>query len=434
MAKSDKYFKLNGLEEVRRFFLKLQSPIYIFTDNPSIFNSLIGPIRQLRISALNPSDLTLDHISEEISGLGDHVMVISQTPNLQIENFCQEKGAINCNISSELAKVLQAPDQLKQTARKSGISVWPSITSQVEDYGHLRKIADGFGKQLHLEFEFKGKRKHLDINSQDDFDKHSEEILNAREVTISRPLQFHSIQIPACLSEEDVLIGPLLIEIMGKEGAVSGIMPESNTLDSSTRKQLRKKVKKFGELISKKEMRGVFSLRFLCDKDSDEIYLESLTIGFSYSTLLADLSATGRAIAPFAYFHLLAFLKTKYQIDVDRINDLWQKHDENDCPCIFFICYEGENQARIENAPDSGKYSLSPTDRLEEYSIVRQTTHLKHADGVFFQICRPVGSIVIPGDIMGFVVLNAMSASELNLENQNRWIEELRIKFIIKEV
>ena len=112
-------------------------------------------------------------------------------------------------------------DNKMETVRignKAGVHSVPNALEKVDSYAHLMQIADrnGLGRDLVVQSAF-GDSGHTTffIASEDDFNKHKDEIVNDPEVKIMKRINCRGATLEACATQSGTLVGPLLTEVVG---------------------------------------------------------------------------------------------------------------------------------------------------------------------------------------------------------------------------
>ena len=115
-------------------------------------------------------------------------------------------------------------DNKMETVRignKAGVHSVPNALEKVDSYAHLMQIADrnGLGRDLVVQSAF-GDSGHTTffIASEDDFNKHKDEIVNDPEVKIMKRINCRGATLEACATQSGTLVGPLLTEVVGARG------------------------------------------------------------------------------------------------------------------------------------------------------------------------------------------------------------------------
>jgi hypothetical protein len=119
------------------------------------------------------------------------------------------------------ASLRQRCDNKMETVRignKAGVFSVPNALEKVESFAHLMQIAERakLGSDLVIQSAF-GDSGHTTffIASEDDFDKHKDEIVNDPEVKIMKRINCRGATLEACATQSGTLVGPLLTEVVG---------------------------------------------------------------------------------------------------------------------------------------------------------------------------------------------------------------------------
>ena len=179
-------------------------------------------------------------------------------------------------------------DNKMETVRignKAGVHSVPNALEKVDSYAHLMQIADrnGLGRDLVVQSAF-GDSGHTTffIASEDDFNKHKDEIVNDPEVKIMKRINCRGATLEACATQSGTLVGPLLTEVVGAreltpyKGGWCGNEVFPGAFSEEVRAKARDMAERFGNQLLAEGYRGYFDLDFLIDTDSGEVYLGEL--------------------------------------------------------------------------------------------------------------------------------------------------------------
>ena len=106
------------------------------------------------------------------------------------------------------------------------------------------------------------------------------------------------------------------------------MFPEALAPEHRTR--ARELTQKLGARLADEGYRGLLEIDYLVDTDTDELYLGELNPRLSGISSMTNVSASAYADVPLFLFHLLEYLDTDYELDVDDVNRRWSSHDETD--------------------------------------------------------------------------------------------------------
>ena len=103
---------------------------------------------------------------------------------------------------------------------KAGVKSVPNVLGRVGSYDELRKVAGHFGPDLVVQTAF-GDSGHTTffISSEQDWNKYAKEIVSAGDVKIMKRIRCRGSAIEACATRNGTIVGPLMTELVGLQGA-----------------------------------------------------------------------------------------------------------------------------------------------------------------------------------------------------------------------
>jgi len=331
-------------------------------------------------------------------------------------------------------------DNKMETVRignKAGVHSVPNALEKVDSFQHLMEIAEraGLGRDLVVQSAF-GDSGHTTffIASQDDFDKHKDEIVNDPEVKIMKRINCRGATLEACATQSGTLVGPLLTEVVGAreltpyKGGWCGneIFPGAFTED--VRAKARDMAERFGNQLLAEGYRGYFDLDFLTDVDSGEVYLGELNPRICGASPMTNHAAFAYADAPLFLFHLLEFSGVPFELNVRQLNERWAQPHFIDSWSQVVIKSTEDKVDVVTHAPPTGIYRMG-----EDGSVAYQRFDLERRaidnerEAFFLRITGP-GDYRYEGADLGILITRGRSMDDnfkLNIRARD-WIRGIK--------
>lgn len=440
--------KLRNLSEIRRFFIRNETPVYFVS--ATNFN-LLGMDEWVR------NFWFINHI-DCFDGAHPHTFVPEELPHDQFESiedinnyllshkqvvdFVRSRGTDGRNgkvlflmfderteeLASKLGLEVSFPpaalrqridDKIETTriADEAGVPSVPNVLCKVESYADLRKKARRLGEELVIQTAY-GDSGHTTFFVSDEagYREHAEEIQGADEVKVMKRLRCRGSAQEACVTRHGTIVGPLMTELVGFEeltpykGGWCGNEVVPDHFPTSVRRRARDMTFKLGEALRDRGYRGYFEVDYLTDLDTGKLYLGEINPRVTGASSMTNLSAFAHADAPLILFHLLEFMDVDYELDVADINERWSQPESLDPWSQMVIKATGKEVDVISAAPRTGVYHLHPDGRADFVRVQSHRRTVQREDrGFFLRISRPgdwcyegadLGILVTPGRLM----------------------------------
>jgi len=255
------------------------------------------------------------------------------------------------------------------------------------------------------------------IASEDDYNRHAEEIQAEDEVKIMKRINCRGATMEACATRSGTLVGPLLTEVVGKreltpyKGGWCGNEIFPGAFSERIRNKARDMAFRFGNQLLKEGYRGYFDLDFLIDEKDGEVYLGELNPRICGASSITNHSAFAYADAPLFLFHLMEFSGVKYNINVEELNERWARREFIDSWAQVVMKSTDKNVDIITNAPPTGVYRMAEdgTVSYDRFDFDRQAIESER-EAFFLRITGPgdyryegadLGILITRGRVMG---------------------------------
>lgn len=455
---------LKGMSDIRRYFHTNNTPIFFIS--PTNFN-LLGMdewAKNFRFicyidcyDGRHPNTFVPSKIPHpEFESLEDINNYLLQNKEVQdyIQSFGRGGKAVFLMFDEETerlakeiglkvwfpkAKLRNRLDDKIETVRignKAGVPSVPNKLIRVKSYADLiQKTKDKLGKDLVVQTAY-GDSGHTTffIKSESDFDKHKDEILEAKEVKVMKRINCRGSAIEACATQHGTIVGPLMTELVGfkditpYKGGWCGNEIFSSAFTPTIREKAREYTFQFGEQLRKEGYRGYFELDFLVDTDTDTLYLGELNPRVTGASSMTNHAAFAHADAPLFLFHLLEFSNKEFSLDVDAINGRWADAENIDSWSQIVIKQTDDTVELITQAPQTGIYKVNKHGQLEysHFDYHRRMVQ-NEAQAFFLRIAQP-GDYRYKGADLGILISRGrMMGERFGLNRRAKdWVRTIR--------
>ena len=353
------------------------------------------------------------------------------------EELAQELGL---DIWFPLASLRQRCDNKMETVRignKAGVPSAPNALERVSDWPNLREIAEGagLGTDLVIQTAF-GDSGHTTffIASEEDFEKHKDEIVGEAEVKIMKRINCRGATLEACATQSGTLVGPLLTEVVGAreltpyKGGWCGNEVFPGAFSEEVRAKARAMAFRFGNQLLEEGYRGYFDLDFLIDADTNEVYLGELNPRICGASPMTNHAAFAYADAPLFLFHLLEFSGIPFDLNVNELNERWAHPSVVDSWSQLVIKSTGSDVDRVTHAPASGIYRMSPDGAVSYHRFDTNRRAIDSEKEAFFLRITGAGDYRYEGADLGILITRGRSMDDqfrLN-ERAQSWIRGVK--------
>ncbi len=453
---------LNGISDIRRYFHRNERPIFFISAtnfnllgmdewvrnfhyisyidcydgrHPNVFVPPHGATPEFE-SIEDINNYLLEHkaVIDYIRSKGENPVAVFLMFDEKTEALCKELGI---EVWFPPASLRSRCDNKMETVRignAAGVPSVPNALAKVGNYQELLEIGKrhNLGSDMVIQTAF-GDSGHTTffIASEDDWNKHADEIAGEDEVKIMKRINCRGSTLEACTTKAGTIVGPLLTEVVGAKeltpykGGWCGNEIFPNAFTQEIRDKAREYTFRFGEQLRKEGYRGYFDLDYLIDLDNNELYLGELNPRVTGASSITNHAAFAHADAPLFLFHLLEFSAVDFHFDVNDLNARWSDHDYVDSWCQLVIKHTDNNVDRVVQAPSAGIW------QMEDSGIVNFSRFDYHRRAVaneqeafFLRITGP-GDYRYEGADLGILILRGRAMNDdftLN-DRAHAWIK-----------
>ena len=384
---------LKNISEIRRFFHRNETPIYFISATNFNLLGISEWVRNFRyINYLDCFDgrhpmvrIPSEQPHRVFSGIEDinnymlqHKEVVDYVNfrgpggkavflmfNEETEELCKDLGLDVWFPSASLREKMDNKIETVRIGNRAGVPSVPNVLGTVEDYDQFKSLTKELGEDLVVQTAFgdSGKTTYF-IASEDDWNKHSADIIGEGEVKIMKRINCRGSAIEACATKCGTIVGPLMTELVGfseltpYKGGWCGNEIFADSFTPEIREKAKMYTRDFGEALREEGYRGYFELDFLIDLDNNELYLGELNPRVTGASSMTNHAAFAHADAPLFLFHLLEFSDVPFEIDIDELNERWADEDNIDSWSQLVIKHVDQSVDYITEAPESGIWKL----------------------------------------------------------------------------
>lgn len=414
---------ISGVSEIRHFFRTNQTPVFFLGATP--FN-LLGLDRWVRsftyVSYYDPWEgahprlFSPSRKAETDFGSGEEInnwllvnaevraFIASRTasgvrPKIamvffdeETERVCEELGYDLILPPASLRDRLDSKIVTTQLGNEAGVPSVPNVVTTVNTWKRLSAAAKraGLGKELVVQTPYgdSGKTTFF-ISSESDWAKHRGSVVG-EVVKVMRRITHRSVAVEAVITRHGTLVGPFMSELTGYPeltpyaGGWCGNEMFPEVLTGELRARAADLVRKLGDRLAVEGYRGFFEVDLLVDVDSDEVYLGELNPRISGASAITNVTAGAYADVPLFLFHLLEFMGVEYELDVNDVNERWERLASADLWSQMVIKHVDPQVERIVEAPRTGSYAIGDDGRLTFARAALDWHQLQSEEECFF--------------------------------------------------
>jgi hypothetical protein len=462
---------LNGISDIRRFFLTNDEPLYFVSatnfnllgadewirgfkfivyvecfdgQHPNVF----CPIEEIphgefqSIEEINNYLLEHKEVQEFIekrSGNGKkRGKALFLMFDEKTEALAKKMGLEICFPPAEMRQWLDNKVNTNRIAEKAKVPCVPYVLTRVKSYDHLNKVSKKLGTDLVIQLPF-GDSGHTTffIKNESDWKKHAEEILAEKEVKVMKRINCRGAAIEACVTAQGTIVAPLMTELVGfKEltpykGGWCGNEIYANVFTEKIRKQAKVYTEKFGEQLRRKGYKGYFELDFLIDLDSDQLYLGELNPRITGASSITNHAVFALSDMPLILFHMLEWMKQPYKLDIKSINKRWLEPENIDDWGQMVIKHTKDTIEMVKDAPSSGIWKVDDAgkitfDRLDTHRRAVETQN----EAFFLRIINKDDYIYEGADLGILVMRGRLMTDDFELTKRAKmWINAIRDQY-----
>lgn len=461
---------LRSVSDIRRFFLRNETPIYFVSATNFNLLGLDEWVKGLRfISYIDcfdgqhpnvfvPSKMPHDvfqSIEEITNYLLEHKEVADYVARRgpggkvsflmfdeQTEELAHELNLDVCFPLATLRSHLDSKVVTTQIANEAGVASVPNVLAKVDSYETLRQVSAELGRDLVIQLPF-GDSGHTTffVANEDDWNKHAEEIIKEPVVKVMKRIRCRQAAIEACITRHGTLVAPLMTELVGfpeltpYKGGWCGNEIFAGAFTRPIREKARKMAYAIGERLRQEGYRGYFELDLLIDTDTGQPYLGELNPRVTGASSITNHAVFALADAPLFLFHLLEWLDVGYELSVQRLNQRWVRPENIDTWSQLVMKHTADTLEIVTKAPPTGIWRM---DHEGHVHFSRYDTHRhaveSEAEAFFLRISN-VGDYQYEGADLGILVTRGrLMTQDFQLtERAKAWIHGIKAHFEAKE-
>lgn len=457
--------KLQGMSDIRRFFHRLDTPIFF-------------------ISATNFNLLGMDEWSKSFRFIsyidcfdGRHPNTMVPTPGPheefesieEINNYLLEHAEVKDYVKSlgrrPKAVFLMFDQETEKRAKALGMKVWmpsarkrirlddkletvrvgnradvpsvPNLLVRVKSYDDLMNKAEKakLGGDLVIQSAY-GDSGHTTyfVKSRAEWKSCAEEVLAEKKVKIMKRINCRQAAIEACTTRAGTIVGPSMTEIVGfkeltpYQGGWAGNEIFSDAFTPEIRDEIRDKTVRFGDELRQLGYRGYFELDYLIDEDTDEVWLGELNPRITGASSITNHAAFAHADAPLFLFHLLEYSNVEFDLDVEALNNRWSDTDNIDSWSQVVIKHTEDSVDQLSHAPQSGIWQMNDDDSVSFSRFDYHRRAVQNDKEAFFLRIAGPGDYRYKGADLGILVTRGrMMTKNFRLTRRaKKWIRGIR--------
>ena len=464
---------LKGVSDIRRFFYRNEVPIYfISATNFNLlgadewikgfkFITYIDCFDGLHPNLMSPRTEEPHEEFQSIEDINNYLLVHSEVRDY-IGSRAGAKG-VGKNGSKGKAMFLMFDEKTEALARKAGLEVIfpnakmrtfmdnkvntnrvaekagvpcvPYVLSPVKNYAHLNKVASKLGTDLVVQTPF-GDSGHTTffIKTEEDYKKYAKEIEAEKECKVMKRINCRGAAMEACVTRNGTIVAPLMTELVGfKEltpykGGWCGNEIFADTFTPAIRRKARKYAQLFGDQLRKEGYKGYFELDYLIDQDNGQIYLGELNPRITGASSITNHAVFALSDAPLHLFHIMEWMDTDYQLNVNALNRRWAKAENIDSWGQMVIKHTADDIERVTEAPRSGIWRMRPDGSIYFWRMDTHRRYVENENEAFFLRITRVGDWLYEGADMGILVMRGrmMTDDFLLTERSKKWLAAIK--------
>ena len=458
--------KLNGISDIRRFFHRIETPIYFISAtnfnllgidewvknfkfinyldcydgrHPNTFVPSAGPHPEFQsIEDINNYLLQHKEVIDYIKGRGGQPKVVFLMFDETTEMLARELGMQVWFPKARLRNKLDDKIETVRIGDKAGVPSVPNVLARLKSYDDLRAKSAKLGQDLVLQSAY-GDSGHTTffISSEQDWRRHAEEIVGKGEIKIMKRISCRQAAIEACTTKAGTIVGPMMTEVVGfkqltpYKGGWAGNEIFADSFTPELRSKARDLTFRFGEQLRKEGYRGYFEVDFLIDNETGEMWLGELNPRVTGASSMTNHAAFAHADAPLFLFHLLEFSGVDFDFDVTALNDRWANPVNIDSWSQLVIKHTEDSVDIVANAPESGIWHMDGQGRLDYSRFDYHRRAVESEQEAFFLRLSGAGDFRYEGADLGILITRGRLMTETFRLNKRAkaWIQGVRAQF-----
>ncbi|GAA2560760.1 biotin carboxylase [Neomicrococcus aestuarii] len=332
--------------------------------------------------------------------------------NEQTEQICRDLGYDLILPPAALREHLDSKIVTTKLGNQAGAPSVPNILTKLASYKTLMNRAEkaGLGKELVVQTPYgdSGKTTFF-ISSEEDWKKHEKEIVG-QDIKVMKRINNRPVAVEAVLTSSGTVVGPFMTELAGYaeltpyRGGWCGNEMFPTVLEGEQRRKASELVRRLGDRLGKEGYRGFFEVDLLIDTDSEEVYLGELNPRISGASAITNVTAGAYADVPLFLFHLLEFLDVEIDLDVDEINERWERLASADLWSQMIIKETSPIVEQLLAAPRTGQYYFDDNGVLVFRRAALDWHQLQNENEAFFLRVYGPGDYRWKGADLGILV------------------------------
>ena len=465
---------LRGVSDIRRFFYRNETPIYFIS--ATNFNLLgadewikgfkficyIECFDGLHPNVFSPSEELPHEEFESIEDINNYLLEHKEVVDFlkkrkkkgvkpkalflmfddKTEKLAERLGLEVAFPSAKMRNFMDNKVNTNRIAEKAGVPCVPNVLTPVKSYAHLNEVSGHLGTDLVIQTPY-GDSGHTTffIKSEEDYNKHAEEIEKEKEVKVMKRINCRGSAIEACVTRHGTIVAPLMTELVGfpeltpYKGGWCGNEIYPNAFNKTLRSKARKYTRQFGDQLREEGYKGYFELDFLIDEDSGEIYLGELNPRVTGASSITNHALFALADAPLFLFHILEWMDKDYQLSVKALNDRWNRAINVDTWSQLIIKHTDKTVEYINDAPQSGIWRMKKDGTIEYDRMDTHRRAVESEEEAFYLRISQKGDYLYEGADMGILVMRGrLMTDKFNLTNRAKtWIKAIRGEYVTEE-
>ncbi|MHA7157408.1 biotin carboxylase [Glutamicibacter endophyticus] len=310
----------------------------------------------------------------------------------ETEAICEELGYDLILPPASLRNHLDSKIVTTELGNAAGAPSVPNVLGTADSYAELQKLADGagLGDDLVVQTPYgdSGKTTFF-ITNESDWNQYAKNIIG-EQLKVMKRINNLPVAVEAVLTRCGTVVGPILTELAGYKqltpykGGWCGNEMHPEVVTDTQRHRAIELVKAVGDGLNQAGYRGFFEVDVLIDTDTDEVYLGELNPRISGASAITNVTAGAYADVPLFLFHLLEYLDVDFKLDVDEINERWERLSGVDIWSHMIIKETDDIVQYITHAPRTGNYYLDARGKLQFSRHALDWHQLQNHKEVFF--------------------------------------------------
>jgi carbamoylphosphate synthase large subunit len=460
---------LKGVSDIRRFFYRNEVPIYfISATNFNLlgadewikgfkFITYIDCFDGLHPNLMSPRNEEPHEEFQSIEDINNYLLVHSEVRDFiegrrkgakagkamflmfdeKTEALAKKAGLEVIFPSARMRSFMDNKVNTNRVAEKAGVPCVPYVLHPVKNFEHLMQVAakGKLGNDLVVQTPY-GDSGHTTffIKTKEDYAKYAKEIEAEKECKVMKRINCRGAAMEACVTRNGTIVAPLMTELVGfKEltpykGGWCGNEIYADTFTPAIRRKARKYAQLFGDQLRKEGYKGYFELDYLIDQDNGQIYLGELNPRITGASSITNHAVFALSDAPLHLFHIMEWMNTPYELNVNALNRRWAKAENIDSWGQMVIKHTRDDIERVTEAPRSGIWRMRPDGTIYFWRMDTHRRYVENENEAFFLRITRTGDWLYEGADMGILVMRGrMMTDDFQLtERAKKWLAAIK--------